>query len=86
MEKFDAMVINNLHSTFEQRLRMLRFSDASIRNHKSAVDNFLRLVSAKYQKPEELDAGKIEKNVFWLIETRNNRNLHAYCGYFKIRH
>ena len=47
------MDINNLLSVFEQRLRMQRYSDASIRNYKSAVDNFLRVASKKYQKPEE---------------------------------
>lgn len=67
----DDMDINSLLSTFEQRLRMQRYSVASIRNYKSAVDNFLRLASQKYQKPQELDADKIEKYVFWLIETKN---------------
>ena len=65
------MDINNLLSVFEQRLRMQRYSDASIRNYKSAVDNFLRVASKKYQKPEELDGDRIEKYVFWLIETKN---------------
>src|SRR5574344_926934 len=64
------MDINNLLSVFEQRLRMQRYSDASIRNYKSAVDNFLRVASKKYQKPEELDGDRIEKYVFWLIEKK----------------
>ena len=53
---YEAMNINNLLSTFEQRLRLQRYSDAYIRNYKSAVDSFLRLAPRKYQKPEELDA------------------------------
>ncbi len=58
---YEAMNINNLLATFEQRLPLQRYSDASIRNYKSAVDSFLRLAARKYQKPEELNAGKIEK-------------------------
>lgn len=65
------MDMNNLLSTFEQRLRMQRYSEASIRNYKSAVGSFLQLASKKYDKPEDLDAKKIEKYVFWLIETKN---------------
>ncbi len=62
------MDINNLLSTFEQRLRMQRYSEASIRNYKSAVDCFLRLASKKYNKAENLTALIIEKYVYWLIE------------------
>lgn len=50
---------------------MKRYSEASIRNYKSAVGSFLQLASKKYDKPEDLDAKKIEKYVFWLIETKN---------------
>lgn len=36
------MDINNLLSSFEQHLRMQRYSEASIRKYKSAVECFLR--------------------------------------------
>src|SRR5574344_1125773 len=45
------MDMNNLLSTFEQRLRMQRYSEDSIRNYKSAVGSFLQLASKKYDKP-----------------------------------
>ncbi|MDD2293346.1 MAG: tyrosine-type recombinase/integrase [Bacteroidales bacterium] len=65
------MEIDNLLSTFEHRLRMQRYSEASIRNYKSAVECFLRLAEKKYDKPEDLDAGKIEKYVCWLVEKKH---------------
>src|SRR5574344_1045124 len=65
------MNINQLLSTFEQRLRLQRYSEASIRNYKSAVGSFLQLASKKYDKPEDLTAKDIEKYVYWLIQTKN---------------
>ncbi|MDD3406387.1 MAG: tyrosine-type recombinase/integrase [Paludibacteraceae bacterium] len=65
------MNINQLLSTFEQRLRLQRYSEASIRNYKSAVGSFLQLASKKYDKPEDLTAKEIEKYVYWLIQTKN---------------
>lgn len=47
--KFEVMDIDNLLSTFEQRLRLQRYSEASIRNYKSAVGFFLQLASKKIQ-------------------------------------
>ena len=64
------MNINQLLSTFEQRLRLQRYSEASIRNYKSAVGSFLQLASKKYDKPEDLTAKEIEKYVYWLIEKK----------------
>lgn len=64
------MDIDNLLSTFEQRLRLQRYSETSIRNYKSAVGGFLQLASKKYDKPEGLTAKEIEKYVYWLIENK----------------
>src|SRR5574344_1576198 len=64
------MNLNQLLSTFEQRLRLQRYSEASIRNYKSAVGSFLQLASKKYDKPEDLTAKEIEKYVYWLIEKK----------------
>ncbi len=64
------MEINKLLATFKYRLRMHHYSEASIRNYKSVVKCFLGLVEKKYDKPEDLDAEKIEKYVCWLVEKR----------------
>lgn len=66
-----VMKINDFLLTFEQRLRLQRYSEASIRNYKSTVECFLRLAEKKYKNPEDLDADKIEKYVYWLMEKKN---------------
>ena len=78
--KFEVMNIDNLLSTFEQRLRLQRYSEASIRNYKSAVGSFLQLASKKYDKPEDLTAKEIEKYVYWLIEKKKNQCLVSTYG------
>lgn len=65
------MEIDKLLLTFEKRLRLQRYSEASIRNYKTTVDAFLKLAKKKYSNPEDLDAKKIEKYVYWLIEKKN---------------
>ncbi|HQL70226.1 MAG: tyrosine-type recombinase/integrase [Bacteroidales bacterium] len=65
------MEIDKLLLTFEKRLRLQRYSEASIRNYKTTVDAFLNLAKKKYSNPEDLDAKKIEKYVYWLIEKKN---------------
>ena len=65
------MEIQSLLSQFEQRLRIQRYSDATIRNYKSALDNFLKLVEKKISSIAEIDVVVVEKYIYWLIEKKN---------------
>jgi len=64
------MEIATFLTLFGQKLRIQRYSDASIRNYTSAVSNFLKIAERKYTHPNQLTAVEIEKYIYWLIDTR----------------
>lgn len=68
--KFKAMEINHYLTQFEMRLRIQRYSDATIRNYKSALDQFLKMAQRKFISAHEISVSDIEKYVYWLIEKR----------------
>jgi len=64
------MDINHYLSQFEIRLRIQRYSDATIRNYKSALCQFLKIAERKFTSANEISISDIEKYVYWLIEKR----------------
>ena len=64
------MDINHWMQSFEQRLRLQRYSDATLRNYKSCLSSFLGMASKKYEHPKELTEVEIEKYVFWLLDSK----------------
>lgn len=65
-----AMEIKKSLIYFDERLHMLRYSEASIRNYKSVMENLLRLAQEYHTKPEEIDVEHIGKYVHWLVDTK----------------
>lgn len=65
------MEIYSFIQQFEKSLRIQRYSEASIRNYKSALDNFLKLADKKFNSLSEIDESVIEKYIYWMIEKRN---------------
>ncbi len=62
------MEINNLIITFEQKLKLQKYSTNSIKNYCSAVKSFLRVAEKKFDHPNQLTENNIEKYVLWKIE------------------
>ena len=62
------MEINNLIITFEQKLKLQKYSTNSIKNYCSAVKCFLHVVEKKFDHPNQLTENNIEKYVLWKIE------------------
>ncbi len=64
------MNIQQWLASFEQKLRLQRYSDASIRNYKSSIYNFLLIAEKKFSHPADLSSNEIEKYVYWLLSTK----------------
>lgn len=65
------MDIKNEIKIFENKLKVQRYAEASIRNYNSAVKRFLSLAIKKYKIPNEIDEAVIERYIIWLIEEKN---------------
>jgi integrase/recombinase XerD len=65
------MDVQLLISQFEHRLRIQRYSNATIRNYKSAIESFLKLASQKFSATSEVTAEVVEKYIYWMIEKRS---------------
>lgn len=65
------MEIQSFIIQFEQRLRIQRYSESTIRNYKSALENFLKLVDKKFSSIDEINAAVVEKYIFWMIDKKN---------------
>lgn len=63
--------IKNEIKIFENKLKVQRYAEASIRNYNSAVKRFLSLAIKKYKIPNEIDEAVIERYIIWLIEEKN---------------
>jgi len=57
------MEIQSLIRQFEHQLRIQRYSDATIRNYKSALDNFLKLTDKKFSSITEIDVAVVENYI-----------------------
>ena len=55
-------------SEFEQKLKIQRFSDSSIKNYSSVISRFLDLALKKYLDPSQVIQNDVEKYIYWLIE------------------
>jgi len=64
------MEVQQLINQFEQRLRIQRYSEATIRNYKSALESFLKLASQKFSSTSEITVDVVEKYIYWMIEKR----------------
>jgi len=64
------MEVQQLINQFEQRLRIQRYSEATIRNYKSALESFLKLASQKFSSTNEITVDVVEKYIYWMIEKR----------------
>ncbi len=62
------MNIDHLIISFEQKLKIERYSTNSIRNYSSTVRSFLKTASYKFSSPELLGEKEIEKYILWKIE------------------
>lgn len=56
------MEVQQLINHFVQRLRIQRYSEATIRNYKSALESFLRLASQKFSLCKSVSPLFIDKN------------------------
>ena len=62
------MEIHSFINQFERSLRIQRYSDATIRNYKSALESFLKLADKKFSSINEIDSSVVEKYIYWMIE------------------
>lgn len=65
-----AMEIKKSLSYFDERLRLLRYSESSIRNYKNVMKKLLRIAEDYHVNPEDIDMDNIEKYVNWLVDTK----------------
>lgn len=70
------MDIDFLLNSFEQKLRVQRYSDATIANYRSAVSLFLSLASRKFDEPAQIKTGDVEQYMVWLVQKK--RIGHSY--------
>ena len=62
------MKIDDLIASFEQKLKLQRYSPNSIKNYTSAVRSFLKVALKRFDNPGQLSEDEIEKYVLWKIE------------------
>ena len=65
------MKIDDLIASFEQKLKLQRYSPNSIKNYTSAVRSFLKVALKRFDNPGQLSEDEIEKYVLWKIEKHN---------------
>lgn len=63
-----TMNVEALLREFEQKMRIQRYSENSIRNYLSTMRTFLVLAQKKFSHPGEINEAVIEKYVLWKIE------------------
>ena len=56
---------------FEQKLRLQRYSNATIDSYKSCIVQFLKILDKKSIEPVSVSYSQIEKYIYWLLEKRN---------------
>lgn len=65
------MDIQNYLQCYTERLKIQRYSDSSIKNYYSNLNQFLCLASRKFSSAEEISVFDIEKYIFWKIKKDN---------------